>query len=154
MGCGGRKGHRSRESVEACPLGYQAAVGSWSGELQVGPVHAFGWSKGSSDPGNTPPSAQAPTHTHPVLLSPHLYPRPLSACAELQIHKHRTERKQEGPCAPPEDQCKVGIPTYHPEVPERNQIVTVRNTTELSKADKISHINCETEVTVLFVLRE
>lgn len=50
------------------------------------------------------------------------------------------------------DQCKVGIPTYHPEVPERNQIVTVGNTTELSKADKISHVNCETKVTVLFVL--
>lgn len=53
--------------------------------------------------------------------------------ASLQVHKHGAGTKRTGLCAAP-----VDIPTHHPEVPERNQTVTVRNTTELSKADKIS----------------
>ena len=125
---------------------------SRSGDLQVGAGHAQGWSFGSGDPG-LPLPRRTHTNTHPrgPALSPVVLP---VACAGLQIRNHRTGRRPGGRRAPPVDRCELGIPTYHPEVPETDRVVTVRNGTELSKADKIGHINHETEVTVLFVLRE
>lgn len=145
---GGRSGYRrAGESSGRLSSCGEEVWGSPGGHCSCPPMQPA-----SDDLCDTPP----PAHSHPHTFTwPYILPiHPPLACSELQIHKHRMGRNPKGLYAPSMDQCRLGIPTYHPEVPERNQIVTVRNMTELSKADKISPVNCETEVTVLFVLRE
>lgn len=130
-------------------------LSSWGEEVQATPSGHWACPQviaRSDDPGDNPTPAHTLTHMHIALLFPHLSSLWLTqSCTFIST---ATEESQRGLCAPPIHPCNVGIPTYQPEVPERDQIVTVRNMTELSKADKISHVNCETKVTVLFVLRE
>lgn len=139
-----QKGRESSRRLGSCGEEVRGSLG--------GPCFCPPMPPGSGDPGDTPLPTQSSTHAH--MASPSFLPWLVQDSKFISTPEGETQRGYMLPPWIPCTGCRLGTPTYHLEVPERNQIVTVRNTTELSKADKISPVNCETEVTVLFVLRE